>query len=76
MQVSPSLIELWDEIFTVAGEYQRGSYRRPRRRLRMLVERLLGMALMMADVEGIIGNTLLAGRRTTFAPRRKLLVLE
>lgn len=42
MRVSTSLIELWHELLSVAGQYQSGSYRRPWRRLMMLGERLIG----------------------------------
>jgi hypothetical protein len=34
---------------------------------------LLGMSLMMADVQGILGNAILEGRSVGYFPRRKLL---
>lgn len=36
---------------------------------------LLGMTLMMADVEGIIGNKVMRTRKIGFYPRRGLLSL-
>lgn len=36
---------------------------------------LLGMTLMMADAEGIIGNSILMGRRVGYFPRRRAIVL-
>ena len=36
---------------------------------------LLGLTLMMAGVEGIIGNEICAGRKLGYFPRRQLLVL-
>jgi hypothetical protein len=36
---------------------------------------LLGTTLMLAGVEGIVGNELLSGRRVGYFPRRRLLVL-
>lgn len=36
---------------------------------------LLGMTLMMAGTQGILGNQILHGRRVGYFPRRKILVL-
>ncbi len=36
---------------------------------------VLGMTLMLAEAEGIVGNELLLGRRVGYFPRRRLLVL-
>ena len=36
---------------------------------------LLGLTLMMAGVEGIVGNEICAGRKIGYFPRRQLLVL-
>lgn len=36
---------------------------------------VLGMTLLLAEAEGIVGNELLLGRRVGYFPRRRLLVL-
>ena len=36
---------------------------------------LLGMTLMMADTEGIVGNAILANRTVGYFPRRRMMVL-
>jgi hypothetical protein len=37
---------------------------------------LMGMALSMADVSGIVGNEVMRGRVTAFYPRRHQLLLQ
>jgi hypothetical protein len=37
---------------------------------------MMGMALSMANVSGILGNEVMRGRVTAFYPRRQQLVLQ
>ena len=37
---------------------------------------MMGMALSMANVSGILGNEVMRGRATAFYPRRQQLVLQ